>query len=278
MNSRMDKYYNSNNNIGRRSQKNEELYKKVSKQTLEDFNVNSNVSVLSDNGTNIDLDMLKDMLEKKYHNTQKRKTINIDNSPIETEEISLEETKEHDINAILEKARENKTVDYEKERLKKIRDTQYDILKGLDLSKKDVEEDEPSDKKTSEEEKLMTLINTITINEQNIKNDDPLDLFADLKGDNEDTKVMQPISAEKENIDTDKIKKVVKKEIENQIDKSFYTNSFNLSKNDFEDFKDLQEDVKSNKILVTILSIIIVVAFIFGLFIFLNIYFKWGIL
>ena len=261
MNSRMDKYYNSNNTVGKRSQKNEELYRKVSQQAIENFNVNSNASVLSDNGTKIDLEMLKDMLDKKYSDTNKRKTINLDNSPLETEApISLEETKEYDINAILEKARENKTVDYEKERLKKIRDTQYDILKSLDLTKKEEVVEEPTEK----EEQLMTLINTISLNEQNIKDsEDPLDLFADLKGDNEDTKVMKPINEETQNINTDKIKKVVKEEVENQIDRSFYTSSFNLSKSDFEDFKDLQDDVKSNKILVTILTIIVILAFLF---------------
>ena len=277
MNSRMDKYYSSENVVGKRSKKNEGLYKKVNQQSIEDFNVNSNVSILSDDGTNIDIDMLKNMLEQKYKNKEKKKTIKIEDLPDDNEIIPMEETKEYDINAILQKARENKIVDYEKERLKKIRDTQYDILKGLDLTKKEKEEAEELDKKSSEEEKLMTLINTITINEQ--KNEaDPLDLFADLKSDDEDTKVLSPIEEETKTINTDKIKKVVKEEVENQIDKSFYTNSFNLSKNDFEDFKDLQNDVKSNKLLITILSIIVVLALIFGVFIFLNIYFNWGIL
>ena len=38
-----------------------------------------------------------------------------------------------DINSILEAARQEKEVDYEEERLKKVRDTQYDILKNLEL-------------------------------------------------------------------------------------------------------------------------------------------------
>ncbi len=279
MNSRMDRYYNSNTRVGKRMQKNEELYKQVNKQNLEDFNVNSNATVLSDNGTSIDLDMLKDMLDKKYKETNKRKSLNLD-FPIEEKEIDLEQTKEYDINAILEKARENKTVDYEKERLKKVRDTQYDILKNLDLSKKE----EPQ---TKEEEKLMTLINTITLNEQNSKQKelDPLDLFEDLRGD-EDTQVIEGLKEEiqkdkEENtqqVNTDKIKQVVKKEVENQIDKSFYTKSLGISKSDFEDFQDLQNDVKSNKVLVIILTIIIILAFLFGIFLFLNIYFEWGII
>lgn len=277
MDSRMDKYYKSSNSIGRRSQKNEQLYQEVKKQTVEDFNVNSNVSVLSDNGTSINLDDLRQLLDQKYNSNKERKKLNFD-IPQTEEEIELEKTKEYDINAILEKAHENKTVDYQKERLKKIRDTQYDILKGLNLSKPD-EEEEQTENITPEEQKLMSLINTITANELSKKNQssDPLDLFEDLKGD-DDTKVMGALSDQVKPFDTDKIKDVVKSEVKNQIDNSFYTKSFNLSKEDFEDFKDLQEDVKSNKIIITILTIIVIIAFLAGIFIFLNIYFNWGII
>ena len=278
MSSRMDRYYNASSNIGKRSQKNEKLYKEVSKQNLEDFNVTSNATVLSDNGTNIDLDRLRDLLNQKYQETNKRKTINLD-IPYEDEEVSLDETKEYDINAILEKARENKTVDYEKERLKKVRDTQYDILKNLDFNKKEEVEEEKLP--TAEEEKLMTLINTITINEQNSKKDlDPLDLFKDLKG-SENTQVIEGVKEEvtKEMPKPlEKTQKITQKEAENQIDNSFYTNSFKLSKKDFEDFEDLEGDVKSSKVLVIILTVIIILALLFGIFLFLNIYFEWGII
>ena len=267
MNSRMDKYYNSKEYVGKRSQKNEQLYKEVNKQSLEDFNVNSNVSVLSDNGSSIDLDMLKDMLDKRYKQSERRKTINLDLPDVE-EKINLEQTKEYDINTILEKAHENKTINYEKERLKKIRDTQYDILKGLDLNKKEEEYQEP----TAEEKKLMTLINTITANEINSKEKDvdPLDLFQDLKG-SENTAVLDGL---KEDVKILANKSTDNKPID-KIDKTFFTNS--LSKSDFEDFQDLQNDVRSNRVLLTIVTIIVILACLFGVFVFLNIYFKWGI-
>lgn len=273
MNSRMDKYNNANTRIGKRTQKNEELYKQVNKQNIQDFNVNSNATVLSDNGTSIDLDILKDMLDKKYKETNTRKPLDLD-FPIDDEPLDLEQTKEYDINAILEKARENKTVDYEKERLKKVRDTQYDILKNLNLNKPE-EEPEP----TKEEEKLMTLINTITLNEQNSKEKelDPLDLFKDLKG-SENTQVIEGLKEEVEKAKTAPVKVVDPKEEEEQIDNSFYTKSLGISRKDFEDFKDLEKDVKSNKVLVTVLTIIIILAFLFGIFLFLNIYFDWGII
>ncbi len=275
MNSRMDKYHNSSL-VGKRTAKNEELYKQVNKQALQDFNVNSNATVLSDNGTSIDLDMLKDMLDKKYKETNKRKPLNLD-LPLDDEPINLEQTKEYDINAILEKARENKTIDYEKERLKKVRDTQYDILKNLDLTKKEepeIEDDTPS----KEEEKLMTLINTITLNEQNSKKNDldPLDLFEDLRG-NENTQVIEGLKEEIEK--TSNISKPKEKEDkEEKIDNSFYTKSLGLSKSDFEDFQDLEDDVKPHNALIIVLTIIIIIAFLFGIFLFLNIYFDWGII
>ena len=247
MNSRMDKYNNANTRIGKRTQKNEELYKQVNKQNIQDFNVNSNATVLSDNGTSIDLDMLKDMLDKKYKETNKRKPLDLE-FPLDDEPIDLEQTKEYDINAILEKARENKTVDYEKERLKKVRDTQYDILKNLNLNK-------------PEEEKEL----------------DPLDLFKDLKG-SENTQVIEGLKEEVEKGKTAPVKMADPKEEEEQIDNSFYTKSLGISRKDFEDFKDLEKDVKSNKVLVTVLTIIIILAFLFGIFLFLNIYFDWGII
>jgi len=117
MNSRMDKYYNSSKQIGKRSQKNEQLYKEVNKQSLEDFNVNSNVSVLGDNGKTIDLEMLKSMLDKRYKQPEIKKKIELD-LPEDDDEISLEQTREYDINAILEKAHENNVCKNEKEFVK----------------------------------------------------------------------------------------------------------------------------------------------------------------
>lgn len=280
MNSRMDRYTNKTN-IGRRSQKNEELYKQVSQESIEEFNVNSNVSILKDDAKNIDLEMLKEMLEKKYREPSRKKTIKLEDLEEVEEQIKLEQTREYDINAILEKAKEKKTVDYETERLKKIRDTQYDILKGLDLSKKEPEE---MQKVTNDEEKLMSLINTITANELSKKEKeesvDPLDILSDLKG-NDNTAVIEGLkenTSSNTQINTDKIKEVVKKEVQSQIDNSFYTKSFKLSQKDFEEFKDLEDDVKTNKIFVTILTIIVILAFVFGVFLFLNNYFNWGII
>ena len=131
MKSRMEKYYDNHELTKSRLDKNEQLYKDINQLNLEKFNPNNNVKVIGDNENIIDVDKIKNLLEKNYKTTPKRKTITLDN--YEDEDIDLEDTKEYDINSILEKAREEKEIDYNKDRLKKIRDTQFDILNSLDL-------------------------------------------------------------------------------------------------------------------------------------------------
>ena len=131
MKSRMEKYYDNHELTKSRLDKNEQLYKDINQLNLEKFNPNNNAKVIGDNENIIDVDKIKNLLEKNYKTTPKRKTITLDN--YEDEDIDLEDTKEYDINSILEKAREEKEIDYNKDRLKKIRDTQFDILNSLDL-------------------------------------------------------------------------------------------------------------------------------------------------
>ena len=78
MRSRMEKYYNDES-IPKRTEKNQELYKEVSKGELDKFRLNSNASILEEDGANINIAELKDILDKKYDvNAPKRKSIFID--------------------------------------------------------------------------------------------------------------------------------------------------------------------------------------------------------
>ena len=72
-------------------------------------------------------------MDRQYRNELGRKTI-LEKKEEEEIEEKLVDTKEYDINSILEKARKTQNVDYEKERLKKVHDTQYDILKNLNIN------------------------------------------------------------------------------------------------------------------------------------------------
>lgn len=317
MKSRMDKYYNNEETLPlSRASKNANLYKEVNTTDLEDFNLNSNVSILGDNTPNIEIDKIQQILSKKYHEEPKQK-INIP-SVEEIETLDLNETREYDINAILDKAKETKKVDYEVDRLKKLRNTQYDILNNLDLDPKKEHDEEF----TTEQAKLMDLINTITSKEmankieQELKDSDskeldPLDLFTDLKGDNEDTMMMGVIKEENiaENNKTDEIpvitkeyalnekeqkqeKEVIEGNIKNpgiskdltttsNMENSFYntsTSSLQFSQSDFDDFNDLKDDMKFAKIIIKALVILIIVAFLVGCFFLVNSIFDLGII
>jgi len=135
------------------------------------------------------------MLDQKYRDeSQRRKAIEIPDYPEPVVEEYLVDTKEYDINAILEKAKKGKNVDYNKERLKKIREAQYEILNNLDLELKKVEEGRRAVAiREDEEENLASLVNTITqlekINKSAVANGETDDLFASLM----ETKKMDPV-------------------------------------------------------------------------------------
>ena len=261
MQTRMEKYTDVHEEVGQRFKKNEDLYKKISDQELDKYTVKTNATVLDNNGTNIDVEHIKRILETKYNSTPKRKSIIIPED--NTEEIpSVVETKEYDINLILEKAKENESADYDKNRFKKLRDTQYDILKDLnlntdELSTKEVEQDK---------DELMELINTITQKElENRKKDeDPLDLFPDLKGD-ENTVVLDGMKEEIE-----KTLESEKPDVTTELENSFYTTSTAFTQSDFDDFDDLKKEVKSHKVLLTIVTVIIILAILFCIYLLLD--------
>ena len=145
--SRMDKYYESDIDIDdssvtvSRTKKNQELYKEVGALDLEDFDLNNNVSIIGESTESISLDEIQDILSEKYRDNNRSRSIG-DTEEIALPKINLDETREYDLNSILEKVKESKEVDYEEERLKKVRSSQYDILKDLDKLTNDEEIDE----------------------------------------------------------------------------------------------------------------------------------------
>ena len=154
MRTRMDKYHN-NEELLERTSKNDSLYEQLyrEKQTL-----SSNVTVL-DNIDEIDISKIKAMVnnretrrkERKYENlvnpididSYKRNNINYDFDEIDD--------KNYDINQILEKKRSGRNYE-ESPRVRKISDTNYNILKSLDFeAKEDEEEFKPSKENSSNE-------------------------------------------------------------------------------------------------------------------------------
>ena len=297
MKTRIDKYNNDNvDYIPKRTRKNEQLYEEIKDSELENLSIGLNAKVIGDSSAQMDIDKIKEILEKNYQDVPKRRSVEIPEEEIESlEQYELEKTREYDINAILEKAREEKELDYQEERLKKVRDTQYDILKNLDL---DEEKDKASSKQTKEE--LLELINTINLNEyqKKQKEEDPLEILSELKGD-DDTVVVEPQEFAEEmqtleiKIDDKEEKiKVPKEEVTvviegeekkeededktGKIDKSFYTNSMTFDKSDFDSFEDVENSSKFGGIVVKVLIIIIFLAIVGGIILFLNDFLKLG--
>lgn len=263
MASRMEKYYSEENDvIGSRSKKNSELYKEISNGEIEKFDIQSNATVLTDVKNNIDVEKIKKILDTRYNSAPKRKSIRVNIEEDENVDENVDETREYDINAILEKARENKEDNYEKERLKKLRDTQFNILSNLNLSKSETEVE------TEEERTLINLINTITEREMlNREKDelDPLDILSDLK------------DGDIDEVDDDD-KTLPSSELEpDEIDTSFYTNSTQFTESDFDDFNDLKAEVNSHKTLLKVVIIFLVIGFIVGIIIFLNLFLGLGL-
>ena len=274
--------------IPKRVAKNRNLYDEMKNTDLDNFDIASNAKVIGDNNSQIDIDKIKEILEKNYQAPQRR-SLKMDIP--EDEEYVMEKTREYDINSILEAARQEKEVDYEEERLKKVRDTQYDILKNLEL--------EASEKETTKKnkEELLELINTINLNEVQTKAKErmedealeeeeteteelnPLNILSDLKGD-ENTVVAgaKEFNEEMASLEEEKAKKEkeeISEAIDEDVDESFYTNSMSFSKKDFADFDDIDEG--GSGIFVKILIVFLVLAIIAGIVLFLNEFLNLGL-
>ncbi len=273
MKTRMEKYYDEeNNNIALRQQKNEKLYENINDYEVDDYKLETNATVLDNNAKNIDVEQIKKILDTKYNKQPKRRSIIVEEDEYQEPNVSLDETREYDINAILERARSEKEVDYEKERLKKIRDTQFDILNSLDIDSEEKEEVK------TENDELLDLINTITAKEletqsSNKEELDPLDILTDLKG-SDDTVVVDGIH-ESESIgetspimsleEAEKIKPTI---MENKTQD--LTSTLQFTQSDFDDFNDLKKEVKSSRALIYIIIVIVSLILIAGIIIFLN--------
>ena len=277
-NSRLDKY--SDDKKMSRVTRNEELYKEIKDSELDGYNIRSNATVIGNQEPEIDIEKIKKILDTKYNEAPKRKSIRVEPKHEENSIIDDVPTKEYDLNIILEKAKDEKPETYEEARAKKLRNTQYDILNNLNIGDNDedysVENNIEKPEINKAEEDLMELINTITINEAKVKEEaiknekdevDPLNILEDLKGSG-NTAVYDKI----EDILTPKVEEDQKEESkapENTLDDSFYTKSL-FKKKDFEDgSQDFLDDNKMG-IGVKILIVLVIIIFAAGLFLFLK--------
>lgn len=301
MSTRMDKYYKeAEEPTTKRTSKNRNIYGEVSEEEIERVNLSNNISVLDAPLENLDIDKIKEILNEKY-NEKKKRPVPVEDLDIDLEpkpESEMEHTKEYDLKKVLETAHKNKKSDYDRERFTKIHEQEYDILKSLNIEKKEPPKEEET--LSVEEANLMNLIKTVNYNAEKFKEasanrDD--DLLADLMGD-EHTEVLEPLCFE-DNAEPDKkltvveeierTKQLSRKEIEDameeleaendgvreeNVDETIDESASGLSKteelsnsfytgnfqiNDKDmDFKDLEGAVAGGNIVIKILVIIII--------------------
>lgn len=255
---RMDKYTETPN-LKSRTEKNKDLYDQIKSASIEKFEIQSNAKVIEEDVNSIDVDRIKDMLDKQYRTELNRKNI-LEKQFEESEPEKLVDTKEYDINAILEKAKKTQNLDYEKERLKKVHDTQYDILKNLNIDEKKEELEEEN------EENIMNLINTITNLELKHKessgNTTALDLLSDLS-DNDTETVYKTMELDKERISEQSRENLDEEDL--SIEEKY------------DDFKELERDLKSNNVAIKVVIVVFVIIVLIIGFVFINNYFNLGL-
>ena len=278
-----------------RVEKNDSLYENIKDSELSRLKTNSNIKVIESNGKTIDIEKIKKYISESSSSQIKRRTPLIIEEKEEVEENKIEQTREYDINSILEKAKKNREIDYERERYKKLRDTQYDILSKINIyNEKPVEEKEEEEDLNTEERTLVDLINTITIQ----KGEE--DLLGDIMGGKTEeitlpiekekelstiTKDIKPKEIEEKGLpskeeileQTKELVKLKEKDNNDEVDKSFYTNSSMFSKEDFEGFEELEKSVRKNGILTKVMLVLLVIFIVFSIILITNYVFNLGL-
>lgn len=249
MASRMEKYHSNSSNVGRRSVRNENLYKDIYEN-----NEYSNIEKIAtmDKTNEISLDQIKELLrereEKKKSSTVKKVAPRVYQKPTQD--------RSYDIRDILVKAKDEHVDDNKNRSLK---NTQYNILKNIDIKEKLDQYDQAELEKT--------LVNTSVLKDLD-DNELSLDMLSDLKSTG-NTMVNKTNALDLlQEIQEAKDKYVVQND--DGLDRSFYTSSLNFKDEDFEQLKDLQDSIESNNKLIKVLFFLLflVIAGVVGFVIF----------
>ncbi|HIS91192.1 MAG TPA: hypothetical protein IAC20_06030 [Candidatus Faecisoma merdavium] len=228
MPSRMEKYYESKS----RAIKNKDLYRTIYDE-VEYTNVEG-ISVIEKN-EKIDIEKIKELINGTNNVNKPKEYKKEDIKPLVEE---IEEQKNYDIRDVLNKAKSERT-----DRDSKYSKTNYNILSESNLNTN----------VTSDQ--LKDMIETIS---NNSKNSYTSDLLDDLKSIC-DPNLKSKIKEQEENNDLQNTKL-----IQDNIDKSFFTSSMDFSSEDFEDLKEIKENIKKNNLLTKVLLFILLVIIVTG--------------
>ena len=294
--------------------KNDSLYDEIKSSKLSRVKADDNIKVLESSGKTINIDKIRKYLEeeKKEPLTTKRTKLQVEEKD-SSKDLKLDETKEYDLSAVLEKAKRNREIDYQSERYKKPKNDEYDILNKLKEYELEYNNDEEDDTDLNTGERtLVDLINTVA------KPGEEVDLLSSLTQ-GATGEITLPIDEEKTKgtlkedilsitpskkgmfdeititkVDTTALKEAKKeeekeeelnktKELSNlkqktsDYDGSFFTSSMTFSKADFEGFEELEKSVKKNNALSKIVLGFIILFVVVSLVLIVNYVFKLGL-
>lgn len=277
---RMERYDNSNRSTVRsRTEKNQDLYNDLGR--LEKYTTLTDVSKIEAVELNA---AKKNYRTREGYHSLKDYDIDIE-KPKERKDLDEfnflynDEHKTYDINKVLEEAKELRERD-SLEKKRKLHNEKYNILESSEEDlEKFKEETKLRHKPIENEEKLEELIHTITSKElreeiDKAESNDNNSLLSDLMATNVNEEVLKPIATKIEDSkveeDAKKLDKVKEKtmSLKDEIDKSFYTKSLDLSEEDFISDDD-EEEIKPSKFigfLKFLFSLILILAVGFGVY------------
>lgn len=306
MRSRMERYEKEEQGqTARRSNKNQELYENIGRNTkYTNFTDVTNANAF-DLGT----------AQKNYRTREGYHQIKEYNDFVPEPKVKKEldefnylyqdhENKVYDINSVIAEAKKNRIKKDEMEAKRKLKNTNYNILASLNPEELEKYRKEKVERTKPDEEELRELIDTITSKTLagEIDQRTSVDLLSDLMATNmmdrvempqkgeeespedeienepEDTEeIEEKLSLSKEILDKDQIDKVnkLKKEkgsgsIMDESDTDFYTRSMDLSDKDFEMDDEFKEKKMPLAIKIILIILVIAVIAVAGYFIYKN--------
>ncbi len=306
MRSRMERYErNVQEQTVRRSNKNQELYENIGRNTkYTNFTDVTNANAF-DLGT----------AQKNYRTREGYHQIKEYNDFVPEPKVKKEldefnylyqdhENKVYDINSVIAEAKKNRIKKDEMEAKRKLKNTNYNILASLNPEELEKYRKEKVERTKPDEEELRELIDTITSKTLagEIDQQTSVDLLSDLMATNmmdrvekpqkdeeespeneienepEDTEeIEEKLSLSKEILDKDQIDKVNKLKEEkgsgsimDESDTDFYTRSMDLSDKDFEMDDEFKEKKMPLAIKIILIILVIAVIAVAGYFIYRN--------
>lgn len=306
MRSRMERYEKEEQGqIARRSNKNQELYENIGRNTkYTNFTDVTNANAF-DLGT----------AQKNYRTREGYHQIKEYNDFVPEPKVKKEldefnylyqdhENKVYDINSVIAEAKKNRIKKDEMEAKRKLKNTNYNILASLNPEELEKYRKEKVERTKPDEEELRELIDTITSKTLagEIDQRTSVDLLSDLMATNmmdrvempqkdeeespedeienepEDTEeIEEKLSLSKEILDKDQIDKVNKLKEEkgsgsimDESDTDFYTRSMDLSDKDFEMDDEFKEKKMPLAIKIILIILVIAVIAVAGYFIYKN--------